>query len=174
MEQVANSFAYKENQAFWSGAGGKEPNGMLNSADIKVEKLGKNLTSETLNQLIMALPEEYLTQSIFVMNRKTLSLIQNLKDKDGRFIWQQSLSGKLGQAIYGIPVVTTDAIPNTDEAKPSIILADFKKAYRIVERDNFKIMRDPFTEKPFVNFYVSRRIGGAVADSRAAIFGTFG
>lgn len=135
----------------------------------KIEKLdaGKNVTPEMLIDLINSMDEEYLANATFLMNRTTLSEIQKLRDGNGRFIWQQSLSESFGQTIFGIPIVCCSNMPSIKQNACAIAIGDFKAAYKIVDRMNINIMRDPYTEKPFVKFYAVKRVGGDVINQAA-------
>ena len=107
------------------------------------------------------------------MNSSTLASIQGLKDKTGRFIWQQSLSEPLKQTIFGIPVFCISHMPNVGENKLAIAIGDFKVAYKIVDRAGVGIMRDPYTDKPFIKFYAVKRVGGDVIVPSALKFAKF-
>lgn len=124
--------------------------------------VGATVTTDILLQLINELGEEYIGNASFLMNRSTLAEIQGLKDQTGRFIWQQSLSEPLKQTIFGIPVFCSSYMPNIAENNLAIAIGDFKSAYKIVDRANIAVMRDPYTDKPFIKFYAVKRVGGDV------------
>ncbi len=126
-----------------------------------------------LMKLINSLDEGYIANASFIMNRKTLSLIQGLKDEEGRFIWNQSLADPLQQTIFGIPVIISSHMPDVETGKLAIALGDFKSAYKIVDRAGINLMRDPYTEKPFVKFYAVKRVGGDVVNPSAVKLAKF-
>ena len=126
-----------------------------------------------LLDLINSLDEEYLVNATFLMNRTTLSDIQKLKDESGRFIWQQSLSESLKQTIFGIPIICSPNMPSIKADSLAIAIADFKSAYKIVDRSGINLMRDPYTDKPFVKFYSVKRVGGDVINQAAIKFAKF-
>lgn len=171
--RLANSFVKLENESFISGDGVNKPFGLLRNAEVERIEVGKSIEPETLLDLINQLDEEYLANASFLMNRKTLSSIQGLKDQTGRFIWQQSLSDPLKQTIFGVPVVISSNMPNIGEDSLSIALGDFKSAYKIVDRSNISLVRDPYTEKPYVKFYAVKRVGGDVVNPKAIKFAKF-
>ena len=107
------------------------------------------------------------------MNRGTLSAIQSLQDKTGRFIWQQSLTDPLQQSIFGIPIVISSHMPEIKADSLSIAIGDFKSAYKIVDRSGINLLRDPYTDKPFVRFYAVKRVGGDVVNPEAIKFAKF-
>ncbi|NRB10789.1 MAG: phage major capsid protein [Rickettsiaceae bacterium] len=168
VEKLADSFTKAENQAFITGDGNKKPFGLLTRQD-KIAKVNATdtVTPELFLQMIHSLDEEYLANATFIMNRSTLAAVQGLKDQNGRFIWQQSLSDPLKQTIFGIPVTCISYMPDIANDSLSIAIGDFKAAYKIVDRSNITLMRDPYTEKPFVKFYAVKRIGGDLVNSAA-------
>ena len=107
------------------------------------------------------------------MNRKTLSIIQGLTDDAGRFIWQQSLSDPLKQTIFGVPVEISSHMPDIGAEQLAIALGDFASGYKIVDRSGINLMRDPYTDKPFVKFYSVKRVGGDVVNPDALKFAKF-
>jgi HK97 family phage major capsid protein len=175
LERLSDSFIAAENDAFIRGDGENKPRGILSygtQAITTVSLQSANIIDGLLG-LINSLDEEYLAGATFLMNRLTLNEIQKLRDENGRFIWQHSLSDSLTQTIFGIPVVCCAEIPDMKSKKPAIILADFKEAYKIVDRKDINVMRDPYTQKPFVKFYAVKRVGGDVINTKAACFGVF-
>ena len=172
-EKLVDSFVKAENEAFIIGDGDKKPFGILTNMEIKKVDVGVAVTVDILLQLINELDEEHIANASFLMNRSTLASIQALKDQSGRFIWQQSLSDPLKQAIFGIPVFCSSHMPNVGADNLAIAIGDFKIAYKIVDRANIAIMRDPYTEKPFVKFYAVKRVGGDIVMPAALRFAKF-
>lgn len=172
-ERLADAFIKAENEAFITGNGTKKPKGLLTEDTITKIDVGATVTADNLLLLINSLPEGYLANASFLMNRKTLSVIQGLKDAAGRFIWQPSLSDPLKQSIFGIPVFCSSHMPDIGENNLAIAVGDFKAAYKIVDRENITIMRDPYTDKPFIKFYAVKRVGGDVVLPAAVKFAKF-
>lgn len=172
-ERLTDSFVKAENEAFITGDGDKKPFGILSNGDIEKVQAEATVTPALLLHLINKLSEEHLNNASFVMNRTTLAAVQGLKDESGRFIWQQSLSDPLKQSIFGIPVFCSSHMPNIGEDNLAIAVGDFKTAYKIVDRAGVGIMRDPYTEKPFVKFYAVKRVGGDVIVPSAIKFAKF-
>lgn len=173
-ERLVNSFTKLENEAFINGDGANSPHGLLKNADIEKIEVGEGgVTIDCLLKLINSLNEGYLANASFLMNRSTLSVIQSLKDKTERFIWQQSLTDPLKQSIFGIPIVISSNMPDIASDKLSIALGDFKSAYKIVDRSGINLLRDPYTDKPFIRFYAVKRVGGDVVNPGAVKFAQF-
>ncbi|WP_375331821.1 phage major capsid protein [Candidatus Tisiphia endosymbiont of Temnostethus pusillus] len=169
IERLRDSFVKAENDAFINGDGKKRPQGILSGYHDKIEHfdMGEQVTAEKLLDFINLLDEEYLANASFLMNRTTLSFIQKLQDNNGRFIWQQSLSDSLKQTIFGVPVVCCSEMPSIKKDNIAIAIGDFKSAYKIIDRGGINIMRDPYTDKPFVKFYAVKRVGGDVVNQSA-------
>ncbi|WP_341756694.1 MULTISPECIES: phage major capsid protein [unclassified Candidatus Tisiphia] len=168
-ERLRDSFVKAENDAFINGDGKKRPKGILPKDHDKIQQfdMGNRVTAEKLLDFINLLDEEYLANATFLMNRTTLSEIQKLQDNNGRFIWQQSLSDSLKQTIFGISVLCCSEMPPIKEGNMAIAIGDFKSAYKIIDRGGINIMRDPYTDKPFVKFYAVKRVGGDVVNQSA-------
>jgi HK97 family phage major capsid protein len=168
--QLVQAFARAENDAFINGDGINKPKGILSYGD-EVEKIESEeddgVTFIDLVNLINALDEDYQKNASFLMNKRTLATIQKLQDRDGRFIWQPSMSDKSPSTLLGIPVICCSDMPAIEAGKSVVAIADFKQAYKIVDRHGISIMKDPYTEKPFTKFYATKRVGGDVIDSSA-------
>lgn len=174
VQRLSDSFALSENEAFITGDGDKKPFGIIMSNKIKkINCQYPGPTVELLLEIINNLPECFISRATFLMNRTTLSVIQSLQDKNSRFIWQQSLSDSLTQTIFGIPVVCTPHMPVIKDDTPAIVLGDIKEAYKIVDRSDINLLRDHYTEKPFVKFYATKRVGGALVNPKALVMSTF-
>jgi len=175
-ERLRDSFVKMENDAFINGDGVKKPKGILSPDHDKIEKvkMGNKITADRLLDFINSLKEEYLANATLLMNRITLSEVQKLKDNQGRFIWQPSLSDSFKQTIFGVPVVCSSDMKPVDKDAAAIAIGDFRAGYKIVDRSTINIMRDPYTEKPFIKFYAVKRVGGDVVNPEAIKIGVFG
>ena len=169
-ERLSSNFAELESAAFLNGDGRNKPHGLMKNNDVKRIDAGAEITPDILIEAINDIHEAYRNDLSMVMNRKTLSAIQSLKDNQGRFIWQQPLSHSLQQTIFGIPVYTSSHMPDIGADSTAIALGNFRSAYRIVDRNSINILRDPYTDKPFVRFYAVKRTGGDVINPEAMRF----
>lgn len=184
-EEIASEFARAEGQAFVKGSGIDQPMGFLStptsaSGDdtrgfgslqfIASGNAGAFPTSnpqDKLIELVHALKPSYRQGASWVMNSATLASIRKMKTSDGAFIWQPGLVAGQPQTLLGYPVVEAEDMPDIAAGSMSIAFGNFKHGYLITERATTHVLRDPFTHKPFVHFYASRRVGGAVANSDA-------
>ena len=170
IDRLSNSFTKLENSAFIAGNGNNKPHGLLSNNQIKTIDAGAVVTAELLVHAINSIDENYRANTSLLMNRNTLSAIQSLKDQNGRFIWQHSLSENMKQSIFGVPVHICSEMPDVGEDNLAIAIGDFKAGYKIVDRSGINLLRDPYTDKPFVRFYAVKRVGADVVDSKAIKF----
>ena len=118
-------------------------------------------------ELIYALKAGYRQNASFVMNRKTQSAIRKFKDAQGQYLWAPPAS--LGQAatLMGFPVVEAEDMPDIAANARAVAFGDFKRGYLVVDRAGLRILRDPYSAKPYVLFYTTKRVGGGVQDYAA-------
>ncbi len=170
-DKLTDVFTRKENTAFVTGSGSGQPRGILTYADGtswgNVEQVSSGsagtVTADSLVDLFYALPEEYATHATFLMNRATAQQVRLLKESStGQYLWNPGLAAGAPDTLLGIPVHQAADMPSPSADSLSIALADFKRAYQIVDRKGVRILRDPYTEKPFVKFYSTKRVGGDV------------
>jgi HK97 family phage major capsid protein len=183
--EIAEEFARAEGAAFVNGSGTNRPRGFLNGTptpqDDAVRAFGTlqyvasgadgNFASvspeDRLVDLVHALRPAYRQGASFVMNSSTLARIRKMKSDDGAFLWQPSLAAGQPATLLGYPVVEAEDMPDIAANSLSIAFGNFRAGYLIAERSATTILRDPFTNKPFVHFYATKRIGGQVMNSEA-------
>jgi HK97 family phage major capsid protein len=179
--EVETEFAYQEGIAFVSGNGTNKPNGFLtyvtgaaNAAthpfgaiQLKTAAAGAAVTSDELIDLVQMLPQALQQNARFVLNRNALTAVRKLKDGQGGYLWQPSF--QLGQAsqLLGYPITEMAAMPNIAINAVPIAFGDFRRGYLIVDRMGVRVLRDPYTNKPYVMFYTTKRVGGGVQDPQA-------
>lgn len=182
--EVALEFARAEGAAFVSGTGTNQPLGFLSVAKSlsgdAVRPFGTlqyvasgNATGFNSNpeskmiDLMHSLRSAYRQGASWVMNSATLAVIRKLKTSDGAFLWQPGLVEGQPDRLLGYPIVEAENMPDIAANTFPIAFGNFKQGYLIAERSATQILRDPFTNKPFVHFYATKRIGGQVLDSAA-------
>jgi HK97 family phage major capsid protein len=101
------------------------------------------------------------------MNSKTLSVVRKFKDTTGQFLWQPSLAINRPATLLGYQVIEAEDMPDIAADSLSIAFGNFQNGYVIADRTDVRVLRDPFSNKPFVNFYATKRVGGAVVNSEA-------
>lgn len=173
--EVEEAFAGQERAAFVNGDGDDKPKGFLNY-DAVAEgsyvwgKIGHILTGadggfgatpvDKLIDLIYAPKTQYRQNARFVMNRKTVSAVRKLKDGDDRYIWEPNDAG--GSTLLGYPITEIEDMPDIATDARAIAFGDFARGYLIVDRAGVRVLRDPYSAKPYVLFYVTKRVGGGV------------
>lgn len=179
-DRIAKKFARAEAAAFINGNGTDKPTGILDH-DIVAEgtqtwgELGYIATgvdgdigdADGLIDLVYALGAEYRANATFVMNSKTAGAVRKLKDADGRFMWSDGLSAGEPARLLGYPVLIAEDMPDIATGSHSIAFGDFHAGYTIAERPDLRVLRDPFSAKPHVLFYATKRVGGDVSDFEA-------
>ena len=167
IERVIDAFSVAENKAFIDGSGSTLPRGILTHSlsDISQFNSGINgqITADSLLNLYHELKSVYAANATFLMHRTTIQQVRLLKDTTNRYIWEPGLEIK-GDTLFGIPLRTAVDMPVPAINALSVAIGDFKSAYRIVDRTGIQIIRDEFTEKPYVKFFISKRVGGAVVN----------
>lgn len=171
-EKVADVFSRKENTAFISGNGVSQPRGLLTYAagtgwgQIEQVNSGTSaaVTADGLIKVYYALKEDHATRATFLMNRSLVQAVRLLKDSTNQYIWQPGLAAGAPDTLMGVPVRMAADMPVAASGSLSVAVGDFKSAYLVVDRIGIRILRDPFTDKPFVKFYTTKRVGGDVVN----------
>jgi HK97 family phage major capsid protein len=131
-------------------------------------------SADAIIDLVYALDARYRAGASFVMNSKTAGLIRKLKDADGRFLWSDGLAAGEPARLMGYPVLVAEDMPDVASDSLSIAFGDFGAGYTIAERPDLRVLRDPFSAKPHVLFYATKRVGGDVSDFAAIKLMKFG
>ena len=176
--EVEDAFAAQETQAFVGGDGVNKPKGFLTyptvaDTDQAWGQIGSVASgaaggfaptspADRLIDLVYAPKAQYRPNGRFVMNRKTVSAVRKFKDADGNYIWQPAT--RLGDtaSLLGYPVTEIETMPDVAANSLSIAFGDFQRGYLIVDRAGVRVLRDPYSAKPYVLFYTTKRVGGGV------------
>ena len=183
-DEIAMEFARAEGAAFVTGTGINQPAGFLTGATAltgdatrpfgtlqhivtgNASTLGTSPELKLID-LVHAVKSGHRQGATWVMNSTTLAEVRKLKDSTGAFLWQPGLVESQPDRLLGYPVVEAQDMPDISANAFPIAFGNFRAGYLIAERSATAILRDPFTNKPFVNFYATKRIGGQVLDSDA-------
>lgn len=184
IDELGITFADQEAQAFIDGSGVNRPKGMLSytmvaDASYTWGSVGFTVTggaanfassnpSDALISLQHSLKRSYRGGASFLMNDATLGAVRRFKDGQGIYLWAPSglLNGIVGQ-LLGHPVVTDDYMPDLGSNAYPVLFGDFRQAYAVVDRRGTTILRDPYTAKPWVKFFATRRVGGGIINFEA-------
>ncbi|MGI9425186.1 MAG: phage major capsid protein, partial [Hyphomicrobiaceae bacterium] len=123
--------------------------------------------ADALVDLIYAIKSGYRANAHFVLNRTTQSVIRKMKDGDGNYLWQPSLAAGRASTLLGFPVAESEDMPDIAADSLPVAFGDFQRGYLIVDRIGIRVLRDPYSNKPHVLFYTTKRVGGGVQDFNA-------
>ncbi|MFA7587657.1 MAG: phage major capsid protein, partial [Novosphingobium sp.] len=182
-DEVNIEFAEQEGAAFLGCDGVKQPRGLLRYDVVdnatwswgKVGYVGTGASSawpgsnpaDKLLDLIYGLKSGYRNNASFLMNSLLVSDIRKFKDQEGNYLWQPSLQAGQPSTLLGYAVHDDDNMPVKAASSLSVAFGDFKRAYLIVDRVGIRVLRDPFTNKPYVGFYTTKRVGGGIQNFEA-------
>ncbi|MEN3792953.1 phage major capsid protein [Fulvimarina sp. MAC3] len=188
-EEVEQAFAAQESQAFVNGDGVNKPRGFMtyptvaenawswgSVGSLKTGADGGFAAGEAADRLIdlvYALKAGYRQNASFMMNRRTQAMVRKLKDADGNYLWQPPSAAGARASLMGFPLVEAEDMPDAEAGSNAIVFADFKRFYLVVDRQGVRVLRDPYSAKPYVLFYTTKRVGGGVQDFDAGKVLTF-
>ncbi len=189
-DEVRIAFAAQENTAFVTGNGSDKPKGFLDYTQVadgswSWENIGYIATGvdgdfagtdpeHDLFDLIYTLNAGYRGNASWVMNRSTQAEVRKIKDGDGNYIWQPATEAGARPMLLGFPIVETEDMPSIGSDETAIAFGDFQRGYLVVDRIGIRVLRDPFSSKPYVLFYTTKRVGGGVQDFGAIKLLKFG
>ena len=178
--EIEMVFAEQEGAAFGSGDGSNKPKGFLAYTTVanaswswgNIGYIASGAAgafpatdpSDVLIDLVYALKAGYRQNGAFVMNRKTQSVIRKFKDSVGNYLWQPPVAAGGRATLITFPLVDAEDMPDIGANSLSIAFGDFGRGYLVVDRAGVRVLRDPFTAKPYVLFYTTKRVGGGVQD----------
>ena len=176
--EVEDAFAAQETAAFVTGDGVNKPKGFLSypivaDASAVWGEIGyvasgaagafvSTSPSDRLIDLVYAPKAQYRPNGRFVMNRKTVSAVRKFKDADGNYIWQPAQRAGETASLLGYRVTEIETMPDIAANSAAIAFGDFQRGYLIVDRAGVRVLRDPYSAKPYVLFYTTKRVGGGV------------
>ena len=184
--RIADRFSRAEAAAFIGGDGIDKPKGFLAHAKVDNDVwawgnlgyvpsgIAGDTDADAVVDLVYALGARYRANGTFVMNSKTAGHVRKLKDADGRFLWSDGLAAGEPARLMGYPVLIAEDMPDPSTDAYAIAFGDFEAGYTVAERPDLRVLRDPFSAKPHVLFYATKRVGGDVSDFAAIKLLKFG
>jgi HK97 family phage major capsid protein len=176
--ECEDAFAAQETSAFVLGDGAAKPKGFLSYTIVADASQGwgqigylatgvngdfpAEAPADKLMELIYTPRVQFRPNGRFVMNRKTVSAVRKFKDGDGRYLWAPGSQPGQASTLMGYPVTEMETMPDVASGSFSLAFGDFAKGYLIVDRAGLRVLRDPYSAKPFVLFYTTKRVGGGV------------
>ncbi|MGH1418209.1 MAG: phage major capsid protein [Hyphomicrobiaceae bacterium] len=189
-EEVRAAFAAQEGTAFVTGDGVNKPTGFLSYPTVdnaswtwgNVGTLSTGVSGgfaasdagDVLIDLVYAVKSSYRANGTFVMNRATQSDIRKMKDADGNYLWQPAAQPGEAPTLLGFSVAESEDMPDIGADSLSLAFGDFRRGYLIVDRVGLRVLRDPYSAKPYVLFYTTKRVGGGIQDFDAIKLLKFG
>ena len=177
VSEIETAFAEQESAAFVNGDGSNKPLGFLSVAradegsrvygqlgTVSTGAAGAIANTDTLVDAVYALKSGYRQNARFVMNRRTQAELRKMKDADGNYIWQAPAVAGGEAMLMGFPVVEAEDMPDAADGEAAIAFGDFYRGYLVVDRVGVRVLRDPYSAKPYVLFYTTKRVGGGVQD----------
>lgn len=181
--KVSSKFVRLENTAFVVGDGNVKPRGFLTypagtpsaSAWDVIQQSGTGTSGafdssdpgDVFHTIIGTMKAEYLPGAVFAMNRTVLAAVRKIKDGDGTYLWEKSFQANQPFQLLGYPVATFEDMPALGTGSLSIMFGNLGVSYQIVDRIGIRVLRDPYTAKPYVKFYTTKRVGGDVVNFEA-------
>ena len=189
-EEVQAAFADQESTAFVNGDGVNKPKGFLSYTNVDDASwswgnVGYTATgvdgafaasdqSDVLVDTIYSLKAGYRQNAHWVMNRTTQAEIRKLKDVDGNYLWQPAASIEGQATLMNFPITESEDMPDIGSDAYAAAFGDFKRGFLIVDRLGVRILRDPYSSKPYVLFYTTKRVGGGIQNFEAIKLLKFG
>jgi HK97 family phage major capsid protein len=179
-DEVRLSFAEQEGTAFVTGNGTGKPRGFLDytkvaNASWSWGNIGYITTGQAgafpasdpgdkLIDLVYAVKSGYRANGTFVLNRATQAVVRKMKDGDGNYLWQPAAKAGDASTLMGFAIAESEDMPDIATDSYAIAFGDFRRGYLVVDRAGIRILRDPYSSKPYVLFYTTKRVGGGVQD----------
>ena len=176
ISEIDTEFSRQEGIAFVAGDGTNKPHGFLNYATggsaadrhpwgaIEVVNSGHatQFTSDAVVDIIYKLPAIYTPNAKFYTSRTSLGAVRKLKDGQGNYLWQPTFVAGQPSTLAGYSLVDMPDMPKVEAGSLSLAFGDMRETYLVIDRIGFRVLRDPYTNKPFVSFYCTKRVGGGV------------
>lgn len=173
VQNIAEEMAIEENKQFLIGDGVDKPKGILTTTGLKTIKsgvaAGMPVNSDYIFSMIYGLKAAYRTGATFMGNGATQATIRTVKDANGNYMWQPSLVLGTPATLGGYEFLEAEDMPDVAANAIPLVFGNLKQGYLIADRMGIRTMRDPYSHKPFVTFYTTKRVSGMVQDLNAFI-----
>lgn len=174
-EHVGMKFGRLEATAFISGDGVNKPKGLLSytagTAFNQVEQINSGssgvFTADGLIDMVYGVKAEYRMNASWLFARAGIKAVRKLKDSQNQYLWAPGLNGNTQGQLLGFAVYEAADMQAIAADSLSAIFGDIRAAYQIVDRVGVRVLRDPFSAKPYVVFYTTKRVGGGVKNFEA-------
>lgn len=174
--EIETEFSRQEGIAFVGGDGTNKPWGFLayvtggaaadrhpwGAIELITSGAAAAVTADKVVDIVYKLPAVYTPNAKFFTNRSSLGALRKLKDGQNNYLWQPTFVAGQPSTLAGYPVVDMPDMPNIAADALSLAFGDMKETYLVIDRIGFRVLRDPYTNKPYVCFYCTKRVGGGV------------
>jgi HK97 family phage major capsid protein len=179
--EVGREFSEMEGSAFLLGNGTNKPKGVLayplavtgdktrpyGTLQKLISGTAGAFNGDKLIDLVHALKAGYRSSATWMMNNLSVAYVRKLKDSDGNYLWRPGLEVGQPSSLIGYGIPENEDMPDIAADANALMFGDFKRGYTIVDRIGTRVLRDPYTNKPYVGFYTTKRVGGMLVDSQA-------
>lgn len=173
--KVGAKLARQENTAFVLGTGVGQPRGFMTYSPGndygQIEQVNSESAADfTMDGLISiqnSLKEAYQSGAVWMMKRASFANIRRLKDDNGQYLWQPNNQAGEAASLLGNPTRAADDIAGVAANALALVYGNFMFSYQIVDRFGIRVIRDNLTNKPFIKFYTTKRVGGDVVNFEA-------
>lgn len=177
--EISEEFSDQLGAALFTGDGINKPKGVL-AQTITTEKDGvrafgtlqavetaaaSSVTFDDLKHLKASLRAKYRNGAAWVMNEATALTLSLIKDQNGDYVWRDAVTEGDADTLFGYPVEIDENAPDIAAGAYPVMFGNFQRGYYIARRKGIRLVRDPYTSKPYVNFYTTERVGGDVVNS---------
>jgi HK97 family phage major capsid protein len=182
-QEVETVFAEQESEAFVVGNGVNKPKGFMDYAKVANDAWAWGSTgyiatgvagsfaasnpSDKLVDVIYALKAGYRQNGTWIMNRATQAAIRKFKDGNGNYLWQPAATADGNATLMNFRIAESEYMPDIASDAHALAFGDFKRGYLIVDRVGVRMLRDPYSSKPYVLFYTTKRVGGGIQNFEA-------
>ncbi|WP_428968073.1 phage major capsid protein [Sphingomonas sp. Xoc002] len=174
--EIDTEFSRQEGVAFVAGDGTNKPHGFLNYAtggsaadrhpwgaiEVVASGAATAIGADAVVSIVYKLPAIYTPNAKFYTNRSTLGSIRKLKDGQGNYLWQPTFVAGQPSTLAGYPLIDMPDMPNVEAGALALGFGDMRETYLVIDRTGFRVLRDPYTNKPYISFYCTKRVGGGV------------
>jgi HK97 family phage major capsid protein len=187
--KIAEKFSRTENTAFVTGDGVAQPRGFLTytagtTLPGTIQQFATGVSGafaatpsggDALLNMVYGTKTAYRNNGVWFMNRVTTGAVRQLKDSNGAYIWQPAIVAGQPATLLSYPVATFDDMADyTGASALGLAFGDMAETYQIVDRLGVRILRDPYSAKPYIEFYATKRCGGDVINFEAMKILRFG
>lgn len=183
LDEIYEEFFRAEGAAFVSGDGSNKPTGILNGTPVTTadgarafgvlqytasgQAAAMPTSLDTLITLQQSLKQAYRTGAAWLTNKAVVGALRTYKTTTNDYLWQPSVQAGVPATFMGYPVYEGEDMPAVGAGAFPLAFGNFQRGYQITDRQDVRLIRDPYSNKPYIGFYCVKRVGGKVVNSEA-------